>query len=373
MNNMLMKKRTILTCLPALLLSAACTKTAETVDPYLSDDTARVTVTLGLEGMTQTRASDDSRLDDTACISDGTRATTLIYALYDANRKPLLIKDPKTGEPVERVCINDIRFPYNGSDGAPLAFDLVKGLEYTLVFWAQSENGEKFYDTRDLTDIKVNYAGANNDEARDAFCVSRRLTITQDELDLKVVLRRPFAQINVGITKEDYAAWQESASATLLQSAISISGAGNGLDLVADKVLRTEAKISFDLGAIPHQQEEFGNPYLEIDLDRNATVEEGEKFVWASMCYILVPNYRDEPDAEDDADNTFMYSTLIDIPELRFFDSDEITLTPKDSDLTNFPVQNNHRTNIIFQDIFGYDVRILVDIDSRYAGDQPNE
>ena len=380
MKNMLMMKRTILTCLPALLLSAACTKTAETVDPYQSDDTARVKVTLGLEGMAQTRAGDDSRLDDDAYkkqsrISDGTRATTLIYALYDANGEALKIKDPGSGKLMKQVVREGVRFPFSEN----LEFNLVKGLEYTLVFWAQSPEGDHYYDTRDLKNIIVKYDDPwqqNNDEARDAFCVSRRLTITQDELNLQVVLRRPFAQINIGFPKGEYATWTTTTNGTeIRKSSISISGAGNRFDLVADKVLGTDAKISFGLGTIPHLQEDFGCPDLEIDLDRNAGINEGEQFIWASMCYILVPNYRDETDAEDDADNTFMYSTLIDIPEICFLDSDgeRKVLTPENSDLTNIPVQNNHRTNIIFKDLFGYDVRILVDIDSRYAGDQPNE
>ena len=52
--------------------------------------------------------------------------------------------------------------------------------------------------------IYVNYTNAsNNDETRDAFFKSEKFTVNGD-ISLNIVLKRPFSQLNVGITAQEW-------------------------------------------------------------------------------------------------------------------------------------------------------------------------
>ena len=376
-------KQTIVRSLAAaaLLLAASCSREPDSTGPAASEELATARITLGLEGAVQTRGDrlDDGSYNESPRISDGTRATTLIYALYNSKGEPVQIKNPNYGkdpdapETVQQARLTGVHFPYGDDDDEALEFSLVKGLDYTLVFWAQSENGDDFYNTADLRDIQVYYDqnNQNNEEARDAFCVSRPLTITQDEFNISLVLRRPFAQINVGFPKEDYTTL-ESDGFRVVTSAISLLDVGNHFDLVTNKVLATEqAAIGFTANTIPHAMELGGkpieNPYLDIDINYDSNITTLESFVWVSMCYVLVPNYANNGTEEGDS---FVYSSLVHIPELTFNFNDEAPFSPLVfKEINNIPVQANHRTNIIFKDVFSFKASFEVDIDAPFAGD----
>jgi len=157
-----------------------------------SSDQAQVTFSLGLEGGMATRA-----------ISDGTGAKKLVYAVYNAN-----------GELIRTIANADV----NGQIVDNSAFDndltenvtitLAKGQQYTVAFWAQDPNCTA-YTTTDLENVRVNYVGLNNDETRDAFFKAETFTVTGNT-EIPVVLKRPFAQINVGVYQTDWDAAVES-------------------------------------------------------------------------------------------------------------------------------------------------------------------
>ena len=95
---------------------------------------------------------------------------------------------------------------------------LVTGQKYTFVFWAECRDAASpspyTYDPETKT-VTVSYAGvAGNDETRDAFCnVLKDVEIT-GAYSSDVKLYRPFAQLNFGVTNEDYAAAKAAAQGT---------------------------------------------------------------------------------------------------------------------------------------------------------------
>lgn len=341
-----------------LLLSASCSEDF-IADPYQSGDKTTVTFSLGLENSSQTRAIDPD-YDADPTISDGTRATTLIYALYTADGQPLTID----GE--SQIRMTGTHFPVS------LTLNLVKGMTYKVVFWAQSETGDTYYDTSDLKNIEIRYEDndddhsgqLNNDEARDAFCKSVELTVSRSDAtsSQEIILKRPFAQINVGIAK---AAWEimQNSNMNITESAISILGVGRKFNLVDNAVVSPDdvggntqgyTTANYAKAVIPHNMQLGGqqikNPYLEVDTDGNG---EKEQYVWVSMGYILPPSIDQ--------------SATVDITSMAFYYDTDTSYEPQALPMTNVPVRSNYRTNILFsEETLTGQARIILDVNAKY-------
>ena len=164
------------------------------------------------EDMNGTDNSGDATTDDTSTLSnigEGSKVDVLIFAVYevkensDGTTTTLLCPEFGKGSQVEGFNVgtgqNAIpvkKFPVN----IQLATDRNKN--YKVAFWAQSSKTMAF-DTENLEKVEVKYDHAtNNDELRDAFC--KELKFSGSEKSVKVILRRPLAQVNVGAPGWDY-------------------------------------------------------------------------------------------------------------------------------------------------------------------------
>lgn len=384
-----------------MFLAAGCAGELGTADRNPSEELATVKLSVGLDGVTGTRADANGNLEGSDYtknpeISDGTRATTLIYALYkkekDGTRTllsiPKMEKETYRGKQVVRTKVN---FPVDD-----IVFQLVKGFEYTLVFWAQSESEDsesddegiyKYYNTSDFGAIKVNYENMNNnDELRDAFCAKHTIILTQDVEDVNIILKRPFAQINVGMTKR---AWDAVVShqKTIKTSSIQLSGICNTFNLLEDNVVYDDNHplvngVTFAAATIPQDDEDYNTTkYLQVDLNRDGKINPWpkddsessdtiEEFIWLSMCYVLVPGYTTK---ETDDGSTTEYSTLIDMKELTLYCKEatggENDATFSLGSVTNLPALRNHRTNLILDEWPIVTKTITVDLCPKYNGD----
>lgn len=302
-----MKKILSFIALAALLLTASCNKQES---PVLGDD--QVTISLGLEGVSATRA-----------ISDGSQVDQLVYAIYDKNGNLTSIKGNEL-----------VTFPYT------LNLPLVKGQTYTAIFWAQN-SGCNAYNTSDLKAVKVSYDGAtNNHEIRDAFYKAETFTVVGGPQSIDIELKRPFAQVNVGITEEEWVA-VDAAGIEIKKSSVVFSEAANTINLMTGEV-SGGAPVTFAAEDI------ISGETLNVDLNKNKTFEDDEKFRYLSMSYILV-NDPSANGAEKAIINNakFTFTTSIDAVELS---------------VPNLPVQRNYRTNVIGSFfIDGVNFNIVVD------------
>lgn len=386
----------IVRCLAAVLLLSitSCDNRESDInaDPYLSGETGTVKIVLGMNGPAKSRApqvdgligeNDYNTAEKAPEFSDGTRATTLIYSLYNKDGEHVFLKDPTNpnGEKREQVVLTDVKFPIGGET---LVFDLVKGLEYTLVFWAQSPEAGTYYDTSDLTDIKINYGNGdmlNNDEARDAFCTRLKLKIEQDNEEYTAILRRPFAQVNILFTENALKKLEPMITKNnIIESSITFSRLADRFNLLTNTMSASQDNVTAVLAqnTIPYhtklnEKDEAGHE-LETVIDGKK-----EKYFWVSMSYLLVADFADE-------DAT--YSTLIDLDELKVFHNynsetgkiDEALTAFDDviTDLKDIPVQRNHRTNIIFDKFSTAELKVEVNLcpnfdDELFYPERPNE
>lgn len=315
-----------------MLLATSCSN--DELDVVQSGNEAQVTFSLAAEGGIATRA-----------ISDGTGAKKLVYAVYNAD-----------GELIKTIANTDV----NGQIVDNSAFDsgltekvtitLAKGQQYTVAFWAQNPNCTA-YTTTDLKNVTIDYDGLNNDETRDAFFKAETFTVTGNA-DIDVVLKRPFAQINVGVTEDDWNA-AVASGIEIEKSKVTIEKAATSINLLTGEV-DGEETVEYGFDIIPAK---FATPEtLDVDLDNDGTKE---NYVYLSMSYILA----------NDATTGYAKTTL---------DGLDFTFAPISGNNINFseglnavPVQRNWRTNIIGQILTG-DIKFNITIDPIYDGEYNN-
>ena len=311
-----------------MLLATSCSN--DELDVVQSGNEAQVTFSLAAEGGIATRA-----------ISDGKTANKLVYAVFDSEGKPLSVFDVDNDgvyEHQKTETISDIT-----STPHKVTITLAKGQTYQVAFWAQNEACTA-YNTSDLKNVVVDYGGLNNDETRDAFFKTETITVKGDE-ERRIELRRPFAQINVGVTKADWDA-AVASGVTVSESKVVIKNAAKSIDLLTGEV-NGEVEVEYGFSAIPTDPE-----ILEVDVDRDGVIQDDEKYKYLSMSYILTSAER----------------TTLESDGLQFTFKSSGNDIVFDEGLHQVPVQRNWRTNILGKLLTG-DITFEVVIDPDYEDD----
>ena len=306
-----------------MLLATSCSN--DELDVVQSGNEAQVSFSLGLEGGIATRA-----------ISDGKSADVLVYAVFD--------KDGNRLSNIKAVTKKSVTFPTTES------ITLAKGQAYKVAFWAQDDDCKAYTVNTDNMSVAVNYDNdenkVNNDETRDAFFKTVEFTVT-GSTSIDVEMKRPFAQINVGVTAEDWNA-AVASGIEIGSSSVVIKNAATSLNLLDGTVGTETVDVSYALHAIPNEK-------LMVDADGDGTKEE---YNWLSMSYILP------------ADNTTGYAKTT-LENIAF------VFAPKNTSygniefnqgLNNVPVQRNWRTNILGKLLTG-NITFNIVIDPVYEDD----
>ena len=227
---------------------------------------------------------------------------------------------------------------------------MAKGQTYKVAFWAQ-DNDCKAYTVSDDMNVTVNYANdenkVNNDETRDAFFKTVEFTVT-GSTSIDVELKRPFAQINVGVTKEDWDA-AVASGITIAQSSVVIKNAATSLNLL-DGTVSGETEVSYSLANIPSDP-----AILKVDTDGDGVKEE---YNWLSMSYILPA----------DATTGYAKTTLENIAFVFAPANSSYSNIEFNQGLNSVPVQRNWRTNILGKLLTG-DITFNIVIDEEFEDD----
>ena len=308
-------KMSVLFAVIGMMLATSCSN--DEFDERFENETP-VTFSLGLENAMSTRA-----------ISDGSGVDKLIYAVFDKEGNRVAQSDDSAEFPFEKTI------------------SLVKGEQYTAVFWAQNGSCDAYTISEDYKTITVNYDGAlNNDETRDAFFKFETFT-AREGMSLNVILKRPFAQVNMGVTQAD---WQNAAYAgfEITKSSVEIKQAATTLNLV-DGLVGSPVDVTFAVNAIPAADK------LIVDLNCDG---ESEEYKYLSMCYFLA----------NDSVNGASQTTLDGLKFVLSSEDGSKTLTLQDG-LANAPVQRNYRTNIVGSNILTEDIDVSLTVDYFYDGE----
>ena len=310
----MMRKVTLLGMLAGgMLFAASCTN--EGLEPVQTNGNAQVEFSLGLDARMGSRSADAEM-----------NADQLAYALYDAD-----------GKVVNGLSVKNDAF--SSGDTENISLSLVKGQTYTIVFWAQNADCDAY--TLTATDktlkVAVDYEGGNNDETRDAFYNTTTFTVEGDDA-VEIVLKRPFAQINLGVTPEDWEATLASGI-RIAESKAVIKNAATSINLM-DGSVSGETAVTYDFAAIPTTESRATDNVKTLEVNDNS-------YKWLSMSYILT----DERKATLDSDGLQF--------TLKTTEGTEIVL---EEGLHNVPVQRNWRTNVVGSVLTGnVDFSVTVD------------
>ena len=289
-----------------LLLSPACSDDNEALSG--SGNEALVSFNVNLADGISTKA-----------ISDGKRATNLVVEVYEADAT----------DSDEEVFRSDTETLTNLK--GQVSFTLVKGKKYNIIFWAQNQAPStttgNYYDVSDLRHIGVNYTNmASNNEDRDAFlCVKPNFSVT-GPFETTVELRRPFAQVNFMVPETDInaakAAGFDFENAT---TSVTFKQVATKLNTLANTV-SDEQDVTFAAAAIP-----FAANANNISSETDKLPINGTDYYYLATNYILVNTNSAEANAQA------LTNAYLSISELG---------TDHKVNVSNLPVQWNHRTNI---------------------------
>lgn len=271
----------------------------------------------------------------TKSYGDGTTAKTVYVHVYqqDADGKLTYIQPAAEGAslktPSQSLTLNGLNATYSTR--------LVTGQTYTFVFWAQADNAPYTYDAGKKT-ITVDYANAaGNDENRDAFYNVLPNVKIEGAYTASVQLARPFAQLNFGVTSEDYAA-AKAAGLTVTDATVTLTHAATSLNLLDGKTTGDET-VTFAKAALP--------------ADPNAVLTAGGKdYKYVAMDYVLVGKSA---------------KTLSDVT-LTLTATGAQSATPEFT-YSNVPLQANYRTNIV-GNLFTSPAEVNITVD--HAFDTPD-
>ena len=308
--------------LAGLFLAGSCQR--ENLEPVGGNT---VTFTVEAPGAIATKAT----------IADGTNVNEVHYEVY------------KNVEGVDHALLDVNSEPMAkgvvemANKKANITLDLLQDQEYTVIFWAQVKDAGH-YDTSDLRCIELaqNHQVYANDETRAAFFKRFDFTTYEHKDYKEIMLRRPFAQLNLLTTMESLkpvstgqtsgyeidAKQSEIIVTGLAASFNTVTGVGNGVNY----------PFTFNMADTPEEQGQ-------------ATLTVNEKaYHYVSMNYMFVP-----VDAEDGSATVGLKYEIV---------------TDKGSinhEIENVPIRENYRTNVI-GNLFTKESKFEIIVDPNFDG-----
>ena len=195
---------------------------------------------------------------------------------------------------------------------------LISGQTYKIAFWAEvADNAYYTVDYASAT-VAASYGSAGNDENRDAFFNAMEFTVTDATSALSVTLKRPFAQLNYGLSAADKAL--ADAISPIAKAEVSLDGgAYTKLNLLTGEV-SAPATVPVVFASAPVITSEK----LKV---QPAGATAATEYEYLSMNYILV-NQEVTPNAT-----------------LKLYDASNALVTTVNTSLV--PLKRNYRTNIV--------------------------
>ena len=232
---------------------------------------------------------------------------------------------------------NAITFDYvNGVATAPVKLDLAKNKDYSIVFWAETnENGDAYtidWNAGGTLSLNTDKLKANQ-ESYDAFWAQTPVKLT-GAMTQKIELKRPFAQLNIGTSDKDAA---KNAGIIVEQTAVTVKQIPTVLNLQDSKVDdNSYADVTYDLAEI-------------AGIEGETFPADNQKYL--SLNYLLV-------NEKITVDVDFTYKDAEDAPYSLSF--------------TSVPVQRNWRTNI-YGTLLTNSANYTVEIKPGFGGDNEQD
>lgn len=334
-----MKKLTFLLSLAVLLLMGSCAKE----DPFSIDSGDKVIYkfTAELPGYIDSKA-----------IGDGLNANELFFWVFDEQYHEL-------------SALRQRNIAFDNTGHATVEVPLTPGHTYSFAFWAQNKDCEVY--TPSTSFIEIDYYDEENnpylanDDMRDAFYALKKdikVSAEGETVQETIYLRRPFSQLNYGISLDAFEAIKAAGvDLTGAKARVHVSKAYTKFGLLQGQPIETIDNWDdplFELNVMPN-----GVPNDKLESTVWWEDPEGEnshwityQYVWLSFNYFLT-YLQPLPEGVSDFDKITTYI------EIETADGQTFT----SPEFENITVIGNKRTNILF-DFFTEDVTFDVVINN---------
>ena len=288
-----------------LFATTSCSQEEEIVNGGSDAKTQKVSFKVEMPGEATSRA-----IEDGVEVGQANKANKLAWALYEVNKE--------SGEPLD----TGVAEKQAGSKEFSVNIDMVKGLQYKVLFLAYNEDGTIFDVTAgdDLKSLNYKSTVVSNKEAYDAFVACHTHTVN-DEAVTTVKLYRPFAQINAATTGSDLTK-AAKLGATVTASQLVIEGVPTQYNVLTGEVSEYKDVI-YTKDAILYQAGTTDNEIIEVG---------GENYHYLNMVYVLAGEGTSTSSTHD--------------AKFTFYRDAEPQLV-RTIDVVNLPIQRNYRTNVI--------------------------
>lgn len=283
-------KKYLYYCIAACAAMALGTSCSSEEPAPAAGDGGNVTVSVQLPGELNSR------------YGDGLTATELHYAVYvsgQENPAPLAVCIQKDGSKGTEgyATMTDLK--------TDISLQLTTGKSYDLVFWADAPGDNVYTFHADNQTVTADYTGVKaNSEALDAFFANQTVAVN-GPTNVSVVLKRPFAQLNV-VTND----LTESAAAGFTATQTKVA-------LTMPTALHLGTGIVTDAKAVEFGYEDLAQGQIQI---------EGTKYDYMLMNYMLTSESKELYDV------TFTVKST---------EGEERAIA-----LNSLPLQRNYRTNV---------------------------
>lgn len=205
------------------------------------------------------------------------------------------------------VEIKNLRQEIDVVEGQPIVFSprLIRGRTFDIVFWASKAGA---YNVRNMTAIVR--AGSTNEQDLDAFTAHTQVRVNNNQ-STPIVLTRPLAQLNMGVTSEDWNAVTNTFGATPTNISISLTGKDT-FNALTGGATGEDKPISYDLSVSGSEFTVDGKTYKNI-----------------AMCYVLTDANKENFDIKFSINDQ---------------NSDAIR---SDAEIYAIPLQANYKTNVV--------------------------
>ena len=309
----------VLAAATMLLATTSCSQEEEMLGGGTVDNgtTQKVTFTVQLPG-------DDAAsraIADGVEVGKGNMANKLIWALYEKGETERLAH----GDGVQNGTDE------NGNKIFKASIDMVKGLEYNVLFFAYNEEGVAFQmntvaSETDLTKLTLKSELKANQEGYDAFMKCHTHKVNAEAVTT-VTLTRPFAQINAATSLEDLQK-ADKLKALVETSKLVIYNVPTQFDILTGK-----ATVQENVPFVTYDEADILKK-IATDTYKNELIEvEGETYYYLNMAYVLAGEEANSDESTHKATFSFYRPAA---PQL----VNEFTIE-------HLPIQRNYRTNVI--------------------------
>ena len=206
------------------------------------------------------------------------------------------------------VEITNLRQEIDVVEGQPIVFSprLIRGRTFDIVFWASKAGA---YDVRNMTAI-VRAAGSTAEKDFDAFTAHTQVLVNNNQ-STPIELTRPLAQLNMGVTTEDWNAVTNTFGVTPTTISISLTGKDT-FNALTGWATGEDKPISYNLSVSGNEFTVDGKTYKNI-----------------AMCYVLTDAYKENFD-------------------IKFSINDQNSHAIRsDAEIYAIPLQANYKTNVV--------------------------